>query len=491
MRIVTIIFALVIAFTWKFQVASSATQPWVEIVSPNSGEIWEVGKTYTVVWRYQNVEYITLSVVQDGTKYWDYFVTLKKVILSDQIQEDRISYTVPATLPRAGGYKIKIEGSVLGLTQVISDWSNNEFSVSATSASPVDLYARRIYFKKQYPFPDFVFVAEICNAGLASQQTIVRPVSVSFTINSTDVYDAWFGMGYRIGSGQCWEVPRSKVNYPAGTYVVHVKVDYHSTEADKVNVVAESNEQNNELTEIITIPPISTEPQASTTIPENNQSTLSSPKSDGTNTSLTPENRDSANTPITSDQKTKTDAVLLSRLKGYILLQVEGRGEAWYVDEKSKQRYYLKDGQAAYVALRKFGLGITNIDLTKIPVGFEDRFEDVDSDNDGLADKLEVGLGTDPLKSDSDSDGFSDGVELRSGNNPLGNGMLLKDIKLIDRLKGKILIQVESRGEAWYVNPKNGKRYYLKDGNAAYQIMRFLSLGITNSDISKIKVGSY
>ena len=68
--------------------------------------------------------------------------------------------------------------------------------------------------------------------------------------------------------------------------------------------------------------------------------------------------------------------------------------------------------------------------------------------------------------------------------------MLSYNQKLVNRLKGKILLQVESRGEAWYVNPKDGKRYYMKDGDAAYQIMRFLSLGITNADIQKMPIGT-
>jgi len=52
------------------------------------------------------------------------------------------------------------------------------------------------------------------------------------------------------------------------------------------------------------------------------------------------------------------------------------------------------------------------------------------------------------------------------------------------------LLQVEKNGEAWYLNPADGKRYYMKDGQLAYQIMRFLSLGITNNDLRKIDVGS-
>jgi len=183
------------------------------------------------------------------------------------------------------------------------------------------------------------------------------------------------------------------------------------------------------------------------------------------------------------------DNNLVKRLKGYILLQVETHGEAWYINPLSEKKFYLKDGITAYVMLRKFGLGIKNNDLAKIPVGIETRFSDVDSDNDGLADKLEQGLGTDPDKQDSDNDGNSDGDEIKNGTNPLGSGNLSSNTKLIDRIRGRILIQVESRGEAWYVNPKDGKRYYMKDGEAAYQIMRFLSIGITNTNIRKVPVG--
>ena len=71
----------------------------------------------------------------------------------------------------------------------------------------------------------------------------------------------------------------------------------------------------------------------------------------------------------------------------------------------------------------------------------------------------------------------------------LGAGKLAYDSKLISRLKGRIVLQVENRGQAWYINPADGQRYYMKDGAAAYQIMRFLSLGITNENIGKIDIG--
>ena len=183
------------------------------------------------------------------------------------------------------------------------------------------------------------------------------------------------------------------------------------------------------------------------------------------------------------------DTELMNRLKGYILLRAEQHGEAYYINIPDLKAYYLKDGDAAYTMLENFGLGVTDSNLSKIPVGIVERASELDSDADSLPDKLEDGLGTDKNKSDSDGDGFLDGDEILQNYNPLGAGKLNIDNTFTNSLKGKILLQVEKHGEAWYVNPKDGKRYYMTDGNAAYDIMRFLSLGISEADFSKVEVG--
>lgn len=67
------------------------------------------------------------------------------------------------------------------------------------------------------------------------------------------------------------------------------------------------------------------------------------------------------------------------------------------------------------------------------------------------------------------------------------NNKISSNIDFIKKQKGKILLQVESHGEAWYVNPKDGKRYYMADGNKAYDVMRNMGVGITNKDLDKIK----
>ncbi|MBU4347586.1 hypothetical protein L6249_00105, partial [Candidatus Parcubacteria bacterium] len=57
------------------------------------------------------------------------------------------------------------------------------------------------------------------------------------------------------------------------------------------------------------------------------------------------------------------------------------------------------------------------------------------------------------------------------------------------RLSGKIMLDVEQNGEAYYINPKNLKGYFLNRPADAFSIMRELGLGITNSDVRKIDVG--
>ncbi len=69
---------------------------------------------------------------------------------------------------------------------------------------------------------------------------------------------------------------------------------------------------------------------------------------------------------------------------------------------------------------------------------------------------------------------------------PIASGAVTYDTALATSMKGRILLQVESHGEAWYIRAKDLKRYYMKDGAAAYSIMRFFSQGIADVDLAKI-----
>lgn len=54
--------------------------------------------------------------------------------------------------------------------------------------------------------------------------------------------------------------------------------------------------------------------------------------------------------------------------------------------------------------------------------------------------------------------------------------------------RGRILIQVDSFHRAWYVYPKNGQRYYLKNGSEVISVGGSLAVGISNADLAKIPV---
>ncbi len=55
-------------------------------------------------------------------------------------------------------------------------------------------------------------------------------------------------------------------------------------------------------------------------------------------------------------------------------------------------------------------------------------------------------------------------------------------------LNGRILLQVEENGEAWYVYPVNSKRYFLGRPADAFAVMKKLSLGAKHDFISKTEV---
>ena len=141
--------------------------------------------------------------------------------------------------------------------------------------------------------------------------------------------------------------------------------------------------------------------------------------------------------------ESKRDDSLIARLAGNILLQVESAGEAWYLHPDELKRYYMSNGEAAYFMMRTFGLGITDLNLERIP-------------------EVETPAAMREATSVCQSNALAQG------------------------LRGKILLQVEQRGEAYYVDPDTCRRIYMADGDAAYDIMRFLSLGITNEDLTKI-----
>ena len=173
------------------------------------------------------------------------------------------------------------------------------------------------------------------------------------------------------------------------------------------------------------------------------------------------------------------------RLGGYIVLQVEQNGEAWYVHPDTLARYYLGRPQEAWQIMREQGIGISNANLQKIPIGFVPQ-KGLDSDADGLGDDLEKSLGTSIFLSDTDQDNFNDKDEISRGFNPLGSGNIPLDLKFTAKQVGKIFLQVEGNGEAWYVYPQDQKRYYLGRPEDAFSIMRAFGQGISNDDIGEI-----
>ncbi len=153
-----------------------------------------------------------------------------------------------------------------------------------------------------------------------------------------------------------------------------------------------------------------------------------------------------------------------TNLKGKILLQVEENGEAYYIHPEKLEMFSLGRPADAFKVMREQGIGINNENLLKIPVADASSFKGVDSDNDG----------------------YDDYTELMNDYNPYGGGKLNYDLNFSKKSSGKIFLQVEANGEAWYVNPGDSKRYFLGRPSDAFEIMRTLGLGISNENLESL-----
>jgi len=120
---------------------------------------------------------------------------------------------------------------------------------------------------------------------------------------------------------------------------------------------------------------------------------------------------------------------LATRLKGYVLLRVHAHGEAYYVNPTDGLAYYLANGAAAYQIMRNLGLGVSEKDYANFAAG---------------------------------------------------------NASLRNALRGRIALRVHAHGEAYYLCPRTGQTSYLKDGNAAFTIMRECGLGISEADFATL-----
>ena len=129
---------------------------------------------------------------------------------------------------------------------------------------------------------------------------------------------------------------------------------------------------------------------------------------------------------------------LIEHLTGRILLQVENKGEAWFVHPSNLKKYYLGRPADAYNIMKYFGIGITNYDLERIPIGLIDG---LDSDGDGLSDDLEQAIETNPQEIDSDGDGYIDGDEVNNNYSPNNKDKYNIDTNFSQVNAGRIFLQ--------------------------------------------------
>jgi len=133
--------------------------------------------------------------------------------------------------------------------------------------------------------------------------------------------------------------------------------------------------------------------------------------------------------PASLPQVTVISPAIAKRLSGGILLQTQSHGEAWYISPIDLKRYYLGRPSDAFSVMRKLGLGVTHQFIAQYSV-------------------------------------------------------------YPARVVGRIILDVDDSGKAYYIYPKDKKAYYMGKPADAFMLMRRLGLGITNADLFNIPEGA-
>ena len=172
-----------------------------------------------------------------------------------------------------------------------------------------------------------------------------------------------------------------------------------------------------------------------------------------------------------------------SSLKGRILLNVEGKGEAWYVNPRDAKRYYLGRPNDAFSIMRSLSVGITNSKLARIETADRDKL--ILNKTASVADQAVASSSVAGASSTPQNPGAS------AGKPSVAQFVSFEKAKDYDRtlsksVAGQILLQVENNGEAWYVSPVNLKKYYLGRPADAFRVMREHGLGITRKNLALI-----
>ncbi|MCX6800015.1 MAG: hypothetical protein NT091_02630, partial [Candidatus Falkowbacteria bacterium] len=205
------------------------------------------------------------------------------------------------------------------------------------------------------------------------------------------------------------------------------------------------------------------------------------------NTTITapPKNNSNCDSKYTINPVLIKDINIYNKLKGKIILKVEENGEAFYVHPLKQYVYFLCRPTHAFKIMREQGVGISSKELDKIPYGITNMSGE-DSDKDGLPNIFEDAIKTNKNLANTDGKRDSDRVDILNGYNPINGNPLNLSTAISSKYKGRMLLQVEDHGEAWYVYPVNAIRYYLGRPSDALQIMREKGLGINNVDFGKL-----
>ncbi|MBI1984815.1 MAG: hypothetical protein HYS60_01735, partial [Candidatus Wildermuthbacteria bacterium] len=141
--------------TFRFLTLEELTKPYIQVISPNGGGVWRIGRTYQIKYRTQQINEagVAIFLVDQSASPWK----LINIAKNTSPTLGQLSYRLSSDISPGTKYKILVTGVVASASEPyqgsvgLSDESDDYFTIEKDATSDWKIYRSTLGFEIKYP----------------------------------------------------------------------------------------------------------------------------------------------------------------------------------------------------------------------------------------------------------------------------------------------------------------------------------------------------